>query len=87
VEIIGLGLVTDGQGGMAAASVSLSRAAKLRKRVILSAPTRSARRVPAHFLYGQGNARRPEGIVLVAVSLLRGGVSCNKGCIGWTTIP
>ena len=34
-----------------------------------------------------GNARRPEGIVLVAVSLLRGGVSCNKGCIGWTTIP
>jgi hypothetical protein len=43
VEIIGLGLVTDGQGGMAAASVSLSRAAKLRKRVILSArPARPA---------------------------------------------
>jgi hypothetical protein len=57
---------------------------QLRKPVILSASTRW---LPAHFLYGQGNARRPEGIILVAVSLLRGGVSCNKGCIGWTTIP
>jgi hypothetical protein len=85
VEIIGLGLVTDGQGGMAAASVSLSRAAKLRKRVILSA--RPARPAGSRRTFFMDNARRPEGIVLVAVSLLRGGVSCNKGCIGWTTIP